>query len=158
MKTCDDCDRPAEWIEHLPAYTFRIAKYKCNLHKPVAEPFHETYGIYMGNKVEATMTNTPMTSREDDLIKVGGVETVRSKAREILDAAEIATADLTESTDKAFAKEYFCLGYQASQAQQASVIAELVEALERLKEGKDYYSHDHKLIRTLLAKVKGTTA
>lgn len=49
-KYCDECKRLAEWIERLPAFTARYPKYKCDLHKPVAKQYEETYSIYLGNK------------------------------------------------------------------------------------------------------------
>ena len=46
---CDECDKPAEYIEHLPAFTARFPRYKCAEHKP-SEPYEITYGVCMENK------------------------------------------------------------------------------------------------------------
>ncbi len=46
---CGECDNPAEYVEHIPAFEARLPRYKCGKHKP-----HETdcvtFGAYMGNK------------------------------------------------------------------------------------------------------------
>jgi hypothetical protein len=51
LNYCDECKEPAEWVELLPAFTVRKPHFKCDKHKPVAQPFNETYDIYMENKI-----------------------------------------------------------------------------------------------------------
>jgi hypothetical protein len=66
--------------------------------------------------------------KENDLIHIAGIPTKRSDARIIINQAELAVRDLELSTDRAFAKYYFCLGWQAAIESQEATINTLNDA------------------------------